>query len=226
MSKIIQTELLAEVVYEHIKKDILNKVYPGGEKLTVRKLCETYGVSETPVKQSLIRLVTEGLVENTPRKGMHVRHFYYESFKEIMTARNMIEQYAVDAAIFKLKQDPSFREEFTKIFHDSIVCSEQYMMTREELDYKQNYNLDLAFHKEIVCATQNQYIINIYNELITHQKMYYMCNSGVKSRISTVIKDHRDIFDGLINGNHASVQQVLHKHLCEYLEDDRKLFTE
>lgn len=226
MPKIIQNELLVDAVYNNLKHDILDNKYAGGQKLTIRELCESYGVSETPVKQALNRLSTEGLVENIPRKGMHVRHFYYENFKEIMEARNMIEQYAIDSTISLLKQDNKFREEFTNIYNESIVASKRYIETKDELDYTQNFDLDIQFHQKIVYSTQNQYIINMHKDLIVYKKMYYMCNAGIKVRIATVIEDHKAIFNGLINGDIKLVADVLNRHLCEYTEDDKELFNE
>lgn len=226
MPKIIQNELLVDAVYNNIKHDILDNKYTGGQKLTIRELCENYGVSETPVKQALNRLATEGLVENIPRKGMHVRHFYYENFKEIMEARNMLEQYALDSAISLLKQDDKFKEEFTNIYTEGITASERYLKTKDELDYTQNSDLDIKFHKKIVYSTQNEYIISMYKDLILYQRMYYMCNDGIKGRIPTVIEDHKIIFNGLINGNKESVADVLNRHLCKYIENDKGLFNE
>ena len=66
----------------------------------------------------------------------------------------------------------------------------------------------------------------MHKDLVVHEKMYYMGNEGVKVRIATVIKDHEEIFNGLINGDKKLVTNILGRHLCKYIENDKGLFNE
>ena len=53
---------LVDKAYERIKADFARGALAPGEKIIFRDLVERYGISETPIKQALNRMVTEGLV--------------------------------------------------------------------------------------------------------------------------------------------------------------------
>ena len=57
------------MVYEQIKKDILNNEFKPGTVLVERKLTEKYQVSRSPVRYALRQLVRDGLLSGEPGKG-------------------------------------------------------------------------------------------------------------------------------------------------------------
>ena len=107
-ANVIQTTLIVDQLYSDIKDRIIRGQLKPDEKLSVRTLCEYYGVSDTPIKQALNRLVTERFVDALPRRGMRVRCITKQDLHEAMEARQMIELFAVPYAIEKAKNDPDF----------------------------------------------------------------------------------------------------------------------
>ena len=63
---------LSEGAYLEIKRRILVNEYPGGFQVLEDALCEDLGMSRTPLREALVRLQNEGLVEVLPRRGMRV----------------------------------------------------------------------------------------------------------------------------------------------------------
>ena len=63
---------LAESAYREVKHRILMNVYPGGFQVLEEALCEDLGMSRTPLREALVRLQIEGLVEVMPRRGVRV----------------------------------------------------------------------------------------------------------------------------------------------------------
>ena len=120
-SRPIHIESVAHRVYRDFIDDITEGYFKLGEKLVVRELCERYNVSDTPVKQSLSRLISEGLVENIPRKGMWVKSFTLEELKDMYRARLMIEQYCIDECIVQVKQNAAVKEHFDGIIRRTLT---------------------------------------------------------------------------------------------------------
>lgn len=58
-----QAQTLVELAYKALNKDITERVFVPGEKLILRELNDRYGISPTPIKQALNRLITEVLVD-------------------------------------------------------------------------------------------------------------------------------------------------------------------
>lgn len=68
----MEARSLAEGAYAEIKRRILSNEYPGGFQILEDALCEELGMSRTPLREGLLRLQNEGLVELLPRRGMRV----------------------------------------------------------------------------------------------------------------------------------------------------------
>lgn len=63
---------LTDDAYQAIRRRILDNVYPPGHQALESALAADLGISRTPVREALIRLANEGLVEVIPRHGMRV----------------------------------------------------------------------------------------------------------------------------------------------------------
>ena len=68
----INTLSLVDSVYEQIRRRILDNVWPPGHRALEQEVALALGVSRTPVREALVRLQAEGLVEVVPRHGMRV----------------------------------------------------------------------------------------------------------------------------------------------------------
>ncbi len=64
--------LASEQAYRLVRADILSGDLPGGSRLGENQLAEKYGISRTPIRESLRRLQAEGLVEVEPNRGARV----------------------------------------------------------------------------------------------------------------------------------------------------------
>src|SRR5690606_40112883 len=63
---------LHDTVVEHLRDFIVEGMLPPGTKLNERELCDTLGISRTPLREALKVLAAEGLVDITPNRGASV----------------------------------------------------------------------------------------------------------------------------------------------------------
>ena len=63
---------LVDTAYEQIRRRILDNVWPPGHRALEQEVALALGMSRTPVREALMRLSAEGLVEVIPRHGMRV----------------------------------------------------------------------------------------------------------------------------------------------------------
>ena len=71
MSLIYQS--LKDHVYEYISNEIKNKKLNPNEKINEQAICNELNVSRTPVREALIQLSADGLLDITPRRGFRVK---------------------------------------------------------------------------------------------------------------------------------------------------------
>src|SRR4249920_1247368 len=97
-----RTENLSGQVYNQIKTLILcNEILPG-QKLHHQELSERLGVSRTPVREALTRLVQEGYVSVLPNRGFTCKEIRMQEAEELYELREALEAFAVEKAIESL----------------------------------------------------------------------------------------------------------------------------
>jgi DNA-binding GntR family transcriptional regulator len=87
---------LVEQAYEAIRIRILDNVFPPGYQALEAELAAALGISRTPVREALIRLQKEGLVEVVPRHGMRVLPVSPADMAEIYLVLSALESAAVE----------------------------------------------------------------------------------------------------------------------------------
>src|SRR5215831_13295520 len=98
-SKAPAVENLSARVYNQIKALILcNEILPG-QKLHHQQLSERLGVSRTPVREALTRLVQEGYVSFLPNRGFTCKEIRMQEAEELYGLREALEAFAVEKAI-------------------------------------------------------------------------------------------------------------------------------
>lgn len=96
---------LVDAVYESIRSRILDNVYAPGVQLLEQTLATELGVSRTPLREALIRLQNEGLVEVVPRHGMRVLPVSPTDMKEIYEILAALESMAAELAARRRPSD-------------------------------------------------------------------------------------------------------------------------
>jgi DNA-binding GntR family transcriptional regulator len=135
------TENLSARVYSQIKNLILcNEVMPG-QKLNHQRLSERLGVSRTPVREALTRLVQEGYVAFLPNRGFTCKEIRMQEAEELYELREALEAFAVEKAIENLTDRAlaPLREKMGLYGGDV-----QNRFTRERLMYDQDVHLEIA----------------------------------------------------------------------------------
>ena len=114
LSLLVNTSLV-DVVADKIRQNIYTGKYEAGKKLIVRELSEEFGVSHTPVKDALNRLISEGYVEALPRRSMVVRTYTNVELLDALEARMMCEVFYADAIIEMSKGHPELVRELKEV---------------------------------------------------------------------------------------------------------------
>jgi DNA-binding GntR family transcriptional regulator len=85
-------------IREELERAILAGALEPGERLTAEALAQRFGTSRTPVREALLWLQAEGLVDMEPRRGAVVRPFDAADLVELYELRAVIEPYAAARA--------------------------------------------------------------------------------------------------------------------------------
>ena len=216
----MESTLLADELADKIKSRIKRGLYVQNERLTVRRLCEDFKVSETPVKQALNQLVAVGLVVAIPKCGIKVKSFDFEEMRHIWRARQMIEQYCAASAIESVKNSGKIRNKIKHLLEQTDSeyekCAEYF--TQETFGKLSEH--DYALHKELVKTCGNPVIITEYENLHTHQCMFVGFHIHNAKSLRLTIQQHDEIVDALFSADLLRLQ----KAICEHIDTTIELY--
>jgi DNA-binding GntR family transcriptional regulator len=134
-------ENLSARVYAQIKNLILcNEVMPG-QKLHHQELSDRLGVSRTPVREALTRLVQEGYVSFLPNRGFTCKEIRLQEAEELYDLREALEAFAVERAVYNLT-DNALQALSVKM--NVYGADVRRRFSRDRLIYDQDVHLQIA----------------------------------------------------------------------------------
>jgi DNA-binding GntR family transcriptional regulator len=96
---------LVDQVTANLRAAILDgKVVPG-QRLKIKDLTQRFGVSHIPIRESLLRLQSEGLVVHLPHRGVTVAALTLDESKDIYDARRVLERAIAERAVGRVTED-------------------------------------------------------------------------------------------------------------------------
>ena len=97
MSK-LKKNILRDLVYTQLKTMLLDKALVPGQKISKKEIADLLGVSQTPVQESIIKLIQEGLFEEQ-QGGVFVKVFTDQDMRDFFAVRAGIEGIALRLCI-------------------------------------------------------------------------------------------------------------------------------
>ncbi len=87
---------MVDAAYEQVRRRILDNVWPPGHRALEQEVALALGMSRTPVREALVRLKNEGLIDIVPRHGMHVLPVSPADMREIYEILTALECVAAE----------------------------------------------------------------------------------------------------------------------------------
>lgn len=223
-------QVLSEEIYLQIKKMIFNHEIPPGVKVNIDALSKRLHVSQTPVRESLSRLESEGLIIKEPLKGFKTTNLLTTTeLNNLFNFRLLIEPYAAAEAARKIdetgkralvselqsakiaikisgdEQVEALTEHDAR-FHALIASMSGNSVLAESFE-KTHCHLNLF---RIYVASQRQLILGESRAKVVEDlfKKYYNSSYG-----QLALKEHEEIANAISSGNVKLSQKAMHQHI-------------
>ena len=145
-------------VYERLKTDIINLAFRPGQDLDETSLSRRYGVSRTPIRETLIRLAGERLVEIGRNRGARVTQLIISDLPRYFEALDFVRRAASHlAAQRRTPSDMKKIEEARTAYANAVRGREQIALSATEKEF------DVA----VAEAGHNSYVTEHYAGLLT-----------------------------------------------------------
>jgi DNA-binding GntR family transcriptional regulator len=197
-----------EKAYSYLRENVLIDPELQGKFLNEQELAAEIGVSRTPVREALLLLVSDGLVELIPQRGAYVPVVTGREISELMELRGVLESYAARLVIAEGTVPAKDMQE-TLDLQTALPDTSAPEAAREFI------RLDTLFHQQLIDAAGNDLISRTYSKLHVRQVLV-----GVSALFRTsgrrhdVCSEHQGILDALVSGDVAKAQHAIDHHLA------------
>ena len=184
---------LRDVVFNTLRDAILTGKLVPGERLMENQLADKLGVSRTPVREALRMLELENLVELVPRKGAQVLDMGEKDITNILEIRGALEGLATNLACKKMQEQDVARLKTAQREFEKAISSN---------DKERIIQSDEEFHDTIFAATENEKLVQMYQNLRIQLYRYRMAHLNIDSSIPVIVAHHRSILRAIENKDH------------------------
>lgn len=192
-------------IYHLLKERIIHLTYPPGYRINSRQLKKELNVSQTPLKDALMRLSGEGLIEICSRSGTYVRNITAKDIREIADTRIILESGAIDTVARQITDE---QLEKLRFLYKATLLDE------DEFDYTQFMIRDNEFHLFIMKLANNDILYDIYNKLNAHMQIVRFKYSNRNSKkLAWTDRDHEDILNALEMRDPDRAKAAMRRHL-------------
>jgi DNA-binding GntR family transcriptional regulator len=218
-SEFIQKRPLKEDIFDVLHEKIISGLYKPGDWLRQDDIATQLGVSMTPVREGLDLLVSAGLAERVPYRGVRVRE---------MSTRDVVEAYGLRLVL----EAVIAREAAKNITQEQVAGLERTIVEMKKHDSLKEMStarkLSREFHSAVAEASRNDLLIKVYAiianafpDWLLYEALFRKPELRAES-MATTHEEHTAIVEALKNRDGDTAARISIEHVMEsgkWLED-------
>jgi len=201
----------ADFTDDRLRDEILSGRLGPGSRIPVERLAEEWGVSPTPVRESMRRLAGEGLVTLLPQRGGRVTTIDVEAAGELYAVRILLEPVAIRQSIEVAVGDATWLAELDSSFR-RLATSDQTGRIDAHAD----------FHRAVMSRCPNGTLLSTIDGLMMRSRLFQAL-AHLSRRRGEPGHEHRRLFDAARAGDADGAVAVQTEHLSSTLASLRSL---
>lgn len=202
-AKLVKSMSLREQVYENLRERIHTGQLTFEDRLVDVDVANDFGVSRMPVREALMQLVHDGMLESTSR-GFVLRRYSDEEIEEIFEIRRLLEPAA--AAIAAKKMTPDALEKMDSAIHAGIKAS------RAD-DFTAFVVANAAFRRAWLAQVPNTQLVAALARYIDHVQVIRLVTLSQRAVREDVLERLRAIHDAFEAGKADRVSTLFKQHV-------------
>ncbi len=206
----------SQLVYRDLLQAIVSMKLVPGAPILEREITERYGISRTPVREAVLRLARDRLVDVIPKSGTFVARIPFSVVREAIIARQALEAVTVRAATEKASE--------SQIMELRAIIQRQ-RETAEAGQAEAFHQADDAFHAAIAAAGRLPGIWDMIREIRIQVERYRRLTLPQPGRMMKVVGEHTDVLDAIARRNADEAVEHMTRHLTK-LKLDTTVFRD
>ena len=206
--------------YAEIRSFLLDGDVRPGQRLSHRLLAKELNLSRSPVREALLQLEAEGLIEHRPQSGVYLREISPRDLRELYEIRETMEPHAAEQAA--RLATAAQRERLRQICDDVVEIAGR----PDLIDWLENAghrrrlsSLDREFHAVILTAAGNRIARQFFEtaqvlSLVFSWNHMQVSTDRLAKRVAPTARQHRRIEQAICQGNPTAARRAMKAHIA------------
>jgi DNA-binding GntR family transcriptional regulator len=206
---------LSERIHAWLKRAILDLALAPGEPIVEADIAAKFDASRTPVREALLRLADEELVEIRPQRGTYVARLSLPRIEASMFIRQAIEC----AVARRLAGQP----DRTALCASLTAIVRHHAQAVANGDLRRALDADTEFHSVLIGASG---LPGVWDVVARARELHHRIRAIAVPKLGTgrqAVADHRKIVAALDSGDAAKAEHAVTMHLARNVELARKI---
>ncbi|MBO9678264.1 MAG: GntR family transcriptional regulator [Acidovorax sp.] len=197
----------ADVAYDAIEALISTLEMRPGSPVVEAEIAERTGLGRTPVREALLRMVSIGLIEQQPRRGLLVSNIDLADHLDVIQTRRVLE--CLIAACSARRATAALRQEILRCAENMRLAASKGLIDEY---MRADHELDLANHQ----ASRNHSAVKCVVPLIVQCRRFWYAYQH-EGELAEGARAHMALAEGIATGNEAAAAAGANQ-LMDYLE--------
>lgn len=199
---------LADVAYKEILQGIRSGAIDPNKRLVQTDLAEQLQISRTPVREALLRMEQDGILDPSVSGGFVIRHMSVGEVKELYQARIAIEGQAIRllAAENNAEKVQAMRLKVDKEENIASSSVDAYFEANRQI------------HRYFVELSDNRYLLEMFDDIWNKGSSYNMFAVIEKVDLQESLGDHMRLVEAIETGDPGFAQKQLVDHIYKGLD--------
>ena len=194
----------SEIIYSDLKRAITTMEMTPGTPIIERELTERYAISRTPLREAVLRLAEERLLDVVPKSGTYVARIPLSILRESIVARRALEEVTVRAAARRISE--------SQVMELRAIIQRQKEMA-DSGDEEAFHRADEDFHSGIAQAASFPGIWDMVVQMRIHVERYRRLTLPQAGRMHVVVGEHAAVLDAIAAGDADAAIVHMKEHL-------------
>lgn len=195
---------LAERAFNELRHQILSGEFASGERLRIREVAASLGMSVMPIREALRQLEAIGLVEHRPHIGATVTEVSAAELTDLVRARLALEPYAAQLAAERFTTDAAAVADGALREYDEALTQRDLQRVR---------NADHAFHISIYEASGSPWLRRLIRPVWESAERYRRITTPPREVLALRQIEHRAVLEACKLRDGAAAAQAMEHHL-------------
>jgi len=189
-------------VYEALRRQILSLDLPPGSALSENELAASLQVSRTPIREAILLLIQDGLVQVFPKIGTFVSKVDLRAVAEAEFLREAVEVASLRSLTYPLDEDA--------VRALSVILEQQEAAAGDAALF---FALDEQFHEALMALAGHRGSWATVSQAKAHLDRARRLGLRMVSSLPGLATDHRAILDAVVTGDLDQAESLLRQHL-------------